>query len=332
MRNTFIKTLEDLASQDPRIILLTGDLGFGVLDSFLKAHPTQFLNAGIAEQNMTGVATGLALEGRIAFTYSIANFPTLRCLEQIRNDAAYHHANVKIVSIGAGMAYGSSGMSHFATEDISIMRALPDVAVFSPGDPVEAEAVTRAIYQYPGTCYLRLGKGGEKRIHNTPLIWEVGQAITLAEEGDVAVFSTGPILDNVTEAVRRLNEMGVRTRQYSFPSIKPLDKSLIQRVAYETTRIVTVEEHNLSGGFGSAVAEVLAEMPCPHAVLRRLGINDRYVSDIGSQTFLRQENHLAPDDIIQAVLNGRSDRDLIPGRQAPSAVMSQSSLAAANRI
>lgn len=314
MRNTFIKTLEALASQDPRIILLTGDLGFGVLDSFLKAHPTQFLNAGIAEQNMTGVATGLALEGRIVFTYSIANFPTLRCLEQIRNDAAYHHANVKIVSIGAGMAYGSSGMSHFATEDIAIMRALPDVAVFSPGDPVEAEAVTRAIWQYPGTCYLRLGKGGEPRIHSAPLNWDVGHAIALGEEGDVAIFSTGPILDNASEAVRQLNALGIRTRHYSFPSIKPLDKKMIQRVACETTRIVTVEEHNLSGGFGSAIAEVLAEMPSPHAVLERLGINDCYVSAIGSQTFLRQENHLAPDDIIQMVKNDGSGRVPMPWR------------------
>ncbi len=314
MRNAFIKTLDEIAAQDPRIILLTGDLGFGVLDAFRQAHPTQFINAGIAEQNMTGVAVGLALEGRIVFTYSIANFPTLRCLEQIRNDAAYHRANVKIVSVGAGMAYGASGMSHFATEDIAIMRALPDVAVFSPGDSVEAEAVTRAICQYPGTCYLRLGKGSEKQVHSAPLNWKVGQALSLSEEGDVAIFSTGPMLDNANEATHGLNQLGIRTRHYSFPSIKPLDTTLIKRVGSETARIVTVEEHNLSGGFGSAIAEVLAEMSSPHAVLQRLGINDCYVSAIGSQRFLRQENHLMPEDIIQAVKDGGARIAQVSGR------------------
>jgi len=301
MRNTFVNTLLSLARGDRDIVLITGDLGFGVLTKFEEELPHQFINAGIAEQNMTGVAAGLALCGKIVFTYSIANFSTLRCLEQIRNDAAYHRANVKVVSVGAGMAYGAGGMSHHATEDIAVMRALPDVAVFSPGDPVEAEAVTRAILRHPGTCYLRLGKGGEKNIHATPLRWETGKAITLFDEGETALFSTGPILGNVHEAALTLNQLGKKTRLYSFPSVKPLDKLLIQRVARETALIVTVEEHNLSGGFGGAIAEVLAEMPPPHATLRRLGIKDHYVSSIGSQAFLRGENRLTRDDIVCAV-------------------------------
>ncbi len=302
MRNTFVNTLLLLARENTNIVLITGDLGFGVLTEFAKELPGQFINAGIAEQNMTGVAVGLALCGKIVFTYSIANFPTLRCLEQIRNDAAYHHANVKIVSVGAGMAYGPSGMSHHATEDIAIMRALPDVAVFSPGDPIEAEAATRAVVKHPGTCYLRLGKGKEKNVHAAPLQWETGKAIPLIEDGeDAALFSTGPILGNVYEAALSLNRLGKRTRHYSFPSVKPLDKDLIRQVARETSLIVTVEEHNLTGGFGGAVAEVLAEMPSPRAKLRRIGINDHYISSIGSQTFLREENHLSCNDIINAV-------------------------------
>lgn len=301
MRNTFVNTLLDLARADRSIVLITGDLGFGVLTKFADELPSQFINAGIAEQNMTGVATGLALCGKNVFTYSIANFPTLRCLEQIRNDAAYHRANVKIVSIGAGMAYGTSGMSHQATEDIAVMRALPDVAVFSPGDPVETEAVTRAVLNFPGTCYLRLGKGGEKNIHAASLRWEAGRAIPLFEAGKTALLSTGPILGNAYSAALELNRQGTLTRLYSFPSVKPLDKTLIQQVARETALIVTVEEHNITGGFGSAVAEVLAEMPQPHAILKRIGIDDHYVSSIGSQAFLRKENHLTCEDIILAV-------------------------------
>src|ERR1041385_4546417 len=137
MRNAFIQRLMQLAPHDPRLMLVTGDLGFGVLDEFSKKFPKQYLNAGVAEQNMTGVATGLALEGRIVFTYSIGNFPTLRCLEQIRNDAAYHGANVKVVAIGGGFSYGALGMSHHATEDLSIMRAIPGLTVVSPGDDWE---------------------------------------------------------------------------------------------------------------------------------------------------------------------------------------------------
>lgn len=161
MRDTFVRTLITLAKSNPNIELFTGDLGFGVLKPFWEQLPDQFVNAGIAEQNMTAAAAGAAGEGKIVFTYSIGNFPTLRCLEQIRNDCAYHDANVKIVCVGGGFVYGSLGMSHQATEDIAVMRALPNVAVLCPGDPAEAEAATKAIAEYPGTCYLRLGRGGE---------------------------------------------------------------------------------------------------------------------------------------------------------------------------
>src|SRR6185436_4753277 len=159
MRDSFTARLEQLAAADPRIFLITGDLGFGVLDSFEKKFPRQFLNAGVAEQNMTGLATGLAIEGRTVFTYSIANFPTLRCLEQIRNDASYHDANVKIVAIGGGFSYGPLGMSHHATEDIAIMRSLP-ITVVAPGCDWEAAEATSAVAAAKGTCYLRLDKSG----------------------------------------------------------------------------------------------------------------------------------------------------------------------------
>ena len=158
MRDIFVKTLIDLAKKDRNIELVTGDLGFGVLKPFWEQCPDQFTNAGIAEQNMASIAAGMAQEGKIVFVYSIGNFPTLRCLEQIRNDCAYHVANVKIVCVGGGFAYGSLGMSHHATEDLAVMRALPNMVVMAPGDLIEAREATRAIAKQSGTCYLRLGR------------------------------------------------------------------------------------------------------------------------------------------------------------------------------
>ena len=151
MRDTFVKSLIDLAKENSEIELLTGDLGFGVLKPYFEQLPNQYTDVGIAEQNMAGMAAGMALNGKIVFIYSIGNFPTLRCLEQIRNDCAYPNANVKIVCVGGGFAYGSLGMSHQATEDIAILRALPNVTVVCPGDLVEAAEATKAIANYPGT-------------------------------------------------------------------------------------------------------------------------------------------------------------------------------------
>ena len=186
MRDTFVKTLIELAKKDKNIELVTGDLGFGVLKPYWEQLPEQFINAGIAEQNMTTMAAGMALEGKTVFTYSIGNFPTIRCLEQIRNDCAYHNANVKIVCVGGGFVYGSLGMSHHATEDLALLRALPGVVVMAPGDLVEAECATKAIAEYPGTCYLRLGRGGEKRIHDKIDNFQIGKAIKI-NDGENAI-------------------------------------------------------------------------------------------------------------------------------------------------
>ena len=213
MRDAFIARLTDIAREDPRLILVTGDLGFGVLTKFSQDFPGQYLNAGVAEQNMTGVAVGMALEGRIAYTYSIANFPILRCLEQIRNDAAYHDANVKIVSIGGGFSYGQLGMSHHATEDIAIMRALPNVTVVSPGCLWETREATSAIHNYPGTCYLRLDKSSAGDTSREGEKFELGKIRTVREGSDLTIASTGGILGAVLSAADRLSvDHGIECR------------------------------------------------------------------------------------------------------------------------
>mgnify|MGYP004688561831 FL=1 len=301
MRDTFVRTLIALAKENPNIELITGDLGFGVLKPFWERLPDQFINAGIAEQNMTSAAAGMALEGKTVFTYSIGNFPTLRCLEQIRNDCAYHGANVKIVCVGGGFVYGSLGMSHHATEDIAVMRALPGVAVLCPGDLVEAEEATKAIAKYPGTCYLRLGRGGEKRIHDHIDNFEIGKAIKIHDGEKIAIFSTGAIFEEVADAEAILAEHDIYPAVYTFPTVKPIDRAVIARCAADFDMIVTVEEHNIVGGFGSAVAEVLAELP-ERARLLRIGIHDTYSSIVGSQKYLRSQFGLDSEGIATQVL------------------------------
>ncbi len=307
MRDTFVKTLIELAKQDKSIELITGDLGFGVLKPFWEQLPDQFTNAGIAEQNMIAMATGMAMEGKNVFVYTIGNFPTLRCLEQIRNDCAYHKANVKIVCVGAGFAYGPLGMSHHATEDIAILRALPDVMVLSPGDKAEAEACTRALAEYNGTAYLRLGRGGEKLMPGETDDFQIGKAHRVYDGECVALFSTGVIFNDVEEARSILMQKGFKPAVYSFPTIKPIDRVLIEEVAKAYELIVTCEEHQATGGFGSAVAEVMAEMKMKKAHLVRIALQDEYASLVGSQKYLRAQYGIdgcAIATIVERELNG----------------------------
>ncbi len=302
MRDTFVRTLVKLAKEDKNIELVTGDLGFGVLRPFYETCPDQFTNAGIAEQNMTSMAAGMALEGKNVFTYSIGNFPTLRCLEQIRNDCAYHKANVTVVCIGGGFVYGSLGMSHQATEDLAILRALPDVVVMAPADLVEAEECTKALAKHDGTAYLRLGRGGERRIHGKIDDFQIGKAIKIYDGKKIAIFSTGAIFEEVTVAYDELKNQGYDPAVYTFPTIKPIDQEAIKRISREFNLITTVEEHNIVGGFGSAVAEVMAEMKDKKARLLRIGLNDEYSVRVGNQKYLREQYGMDSKAIVERIL------------------------------
>lgn len=288
MRDAFTRALQRLAAEDKNLLLVTGDLGFGVLKPFWETYPDQFINAGIAEQAMTSLAAGLAREGKTVLTYSIGNFPTLRCLEQIRNDCAYHDANVKIVCVGGGFVYGSLGMSHHATEDMAILRALPQVTVFTPGDPAEVEAVVPVMVHTPGTCYLRLGRGGEPTLHTTPIEnYRLGQGLTLRTGTDIALLSAGGILTQTVSAAEKLAERGISAEVVSFPTLKPIDRELILSLGQRFKHLITVEEHTIIGGLGGAVCETLAEEGCPCRV-HRMGMPDVYSCIVGTQQYLRQ--------------------------------------------
>jgi transketolase len=302
LRNAFFKALMDLASRDQRVSLVVGDLGFGVVEPFAVQFPGQYLNAGVAEQNMTGVAAGMALMGRIVFTYSIANFPTLRCLEQIRNDVCYHRADVKIVALGGGFAYGALGVTHHATEDLAVLRSLPEMTVVAPGDSIEADLATRAIVARPGPCYLRLGRAGEPAVHRAGITFELGKAICVREGEDLTIISTGGMLLTAVETADRLAIRGISVRVLSMHTLKPLDADAIVLAARQTRAIVTLEEHSVTGGLGGAVAEVLAETDGARVPFHRLGLSSGFAPLAGSQEYLRAVNGLESECVARCAM------------------------------
>lgn len=313
MRDTFIASLTKLAERDPRVFLITGDLGFAVLDNYSRNHSHQFLNAGVAEQNMTGLATGLALDGRIVFTYSIGNFPTLRALEQIRNDAAYHDANVNVVAVGGGFSYGALGISHHATEDLAILRSLPGLTVVAPGDDWETECAVPALAALPGTTYLRLDRSSAGRTQREGEEFVLGQARRLREGTDATLVSTGGILSvTLSAADELLSKHGIRVRVLSMHTIVPLDVKSLEEAATETGGIVTVEEHSVHGGLGGAVAESLLESGVVPRAFHRIGLRSGFSSIVGSQDYLRAAYGMDAPSIVEAV------RRLVEARRSAS--------------
>ena len=288
MRDAFARVLEQEMEQNERIVLITGDLGFGVLQRIQERFPNRLINAGIAEQGMVSMAAGLASTGRTVLVYSIGNFPVLRPLEQIRNDCVYHNADVKIVCVGGGFVYGSLGMSHHATEDMAIMRAIPGITCYTPGDPAETEAMTRDMLWRRGTCYLRLGRGGEPAVHDGPVKgWTFPKAITLRGGKDIAILSAGGILTQAVDAAERLAAKGISARVVSFPCLKPLDRDTVAELLASFRKIVTVEEHTVIGGFGSAVCEMAAEAGSGCRV-KRIGLEDCFTAVVGDRQYLRE--------------------------------------------
>lgn len=305
MRDVFVRTLTEIAARRPEIMLLTGDLGFGVLNDFAARFPKQFLNMGVAEQNMTGLAAGLALEGHIVFTYSLGSFPTIRCLEQIRNDVCYHEANVKIVTVGGGMSYGAVGPSHHATEDLAILRSLPNMTVISPGDFWEVAHATRALIDHPGPAYLRLDKSAAPPSQQPGEQFRLGKARMIRDGADLTLVATGGILEEAVRAADLLEGCGVSCRVLSIHTVKPLDTDALSAAARETGGMVVIEEHTVDGGLGGAVAENLLELGVPPAFFLRIGLRSCFSSTVGSQHYLRKVYGLDAQAIVDAVLARR---------------------------
>ena len=297
MRQAFIDTLIELAETDKDLYLLTADMGFGLVEQFAARFPKQYINVGVAEQNMIGVATGLALEGKKVFCYSIANFPTMRCLEQIRNDVCYHNLPVCIVSGGAGLWYGALGMTHWALEDIAVMRCLPNMAVVSPYDQNATIQAVRSATQKATPHYIRM-----TRTSNTDFLASLF-ATAARPHTDVTVFATGgQMVANAINASNLLRKSNVKARVAATQIVKPLYKGYVREVAQRTKLVITIEEHSKIGGLGSAVAEVLAEMDS-HPPLVRMGTEDRYLDTAMSYEELLKYHHLDVDSIVKETMD-----------------------------
>ena len=302
MRNHIIDEITKLAEQDDRIIILTGDLGFGVLEKFAGKFPNRFVNIGIAEQNLASVAAGLALEGNLVFMYSIGNFPTMRCLEQIRNDICYHNTNVKILALGGGFAYGKLGMSHHATEDISMMRSLPNMRVFVPSDIPEALACLKDVCNHNGPDFIRIAKGKEPDLHSDTELIDVSKLVNIKKQGkDINILTCGTVLSEGIELQNLFSRKDYDTGLYSVPSIKPIDAESIKQLAKSSKLLITMEDHNIVGGLGSSVAEILSGLS-EHAVLYRSGLNETYTYVVGDQDYIREFYNLSSDKVFKIIM------------------------------
>ena len=301
MRTAFVETLCDLAARDERLWLITGDLGFTVLETFADRFPDRYVNAGVAEQNMTGVAAGLALFGKKVYTYSIANFPVMRCLEQIRNDIAYHQLNVTVVSVGGGLTYGSAGYTHHAIEDLAIMRAMPAMTVFAPGDPAEARATTAASYAIDGPCYLRLEKSGSRNIHAGELDFELGKPVIARPGSDVSIAVAGGLLSVAMDVADLLQANGVSTQVASLPTVKPLDEGLLEQILMRTDGVLVIEEHLSIGGVGDAVDPVLQRVAATGRWVETRSLSNDLIAAVGSQDELRAQHGLDAPSLLAVV-------------------------------
>lgn len=301
MRTAFIEAVQDLVAADYDIWLVTGDLGFSVLEGFAERFPDRFLNAGVAEQTMIGLAAGVASQGPTVIAYSIANFPTFRALEQLRNDVAYPRLPVIVVAVGSGFSYGAHGSTHHAVEDIAAMRALPGVTIVSPGDPSEARDAIRALVDQRQPAYLRLGKAGDR-----PVPSEVGDSFQLGRPRCIrrgrhlTIFATGSILAVAHDAVARLSDRGIDAALWSVHTLEPFDGEAVIRALDETSALLTVEEHREHGGLRSVVAEALLNAGAATDRVRTLAVPQDLRVGTGSQEHLREQAGLSVDDIIRS--------------------------------
>lgn len=288
MRNAFIEELLIAAETNKNIVLVVADLGYGVIEPFAKRFPERFFNAGVAEQNMMSLAAGLASEGFHVFVYSIANFPTFRCAEQIRNDVDYHNLPVTVVAVGGGLAYGNLGYSHHAVQDYALIRSMPNMLIAAPGDPMEVRACMRYIINNPQPSYLRLGKAGEPCIHNT--VPEISPGIWLkvreAKKIDKAYLTTGATLDIVNKLIS--NSELAHYSHFSMPlwSMKSKKHQINQIEAFET--VVTVEDHLTDGGFGSWLLESVSIRPELLIKINIKSLDSNICGMVGKQSTLNE--------------------------------------------
>lgn len=297
MRNAYLETLYDLAQQDKNVYAIISDNGAIVYDKYRQDLPDQFINAGISEANMVGMAAGMARRGKIPFAYTIGAFLAYRAFEFIINDVCLQKQNVKMVGIGAGCSYSLLGASHHTIFDIAALRPLPNLTIFSPASPMEVRQVVQCAYEIKGPVYIRLGTNRESEIYDEEYAFKPGKGVVLGDGTDIAIVSTGSIVSDVLQAAKLLRERGISVRALNMHTLRPFDRGLISQTAKETRAILTVEEHNLHGGLGSIVAEVLAEDGCCSR-FARMGFTN-FIQGYGKHAEVKDANGLGISAIVE---------------------------------
>lgn len=300
MRNAFADEMTSLAKADPRLVLLSGDIGNKLFDRFKEVDAARFYNCGVAEANMMGVASGMALCGLRPFVYTITPFTTTRCFEQIRVDVCYHHVPVVIVGTGSGLSYAELGPTHHSLEDMAILRTLPGMRVLAPCDVTELRLALRAVLEDDSPAYIRIGKKGEPAIHAAPPAFKIGEAIVVRKGADVALLCAGNMMSETLDAADKLAKKGVSAEVVSFHTVKPLDANYLENAAGRFRLLATVEEHSRIGGFGSAVGEWCVEN---NKTVQKIsfGTDDAFMHEVGSQQYARNKFGLTSGKIADRV-------------------------------
>ncbi len=303
MRNAFAQELVEVAGQDERIVLLSGDIGNRLFNTFKDRYSGRFFNCGVAEANMMSVAAGMALSGLRPIVYTIVPFVTTRCLEQIRVDVCYHQVPVVIVGVGGGLSYAGLGSTHHSCEDIAFLRMLPHMTVVCPGDACETRLALRAAVAYDAPVYIRIGKKGEPEVHKCDPEFEIGKGITIRSGDQITLLSTGNMLPIAVDAAELIGQQDLSARLVSLHTVKPLDDELLTEVFSTSRVVVTVEEHSILGGLGGAVAEWLASQPAAaNGRLLRIGTADTFLHEAGDQSHARSCFGLDAETIAQKTL------------------------------
>lgn len=300
MRKTCLDMVYEIAKQDPRVVFIGSDLGPGTLEQMKQEMPDRFYMEGVSEANVIGMAAGLAMEGYIPYVNTIATFITRRCYEQVAVDLCLHNLPVRLIGNGGGLVYAPLGPTHLAIEDISIMRALPNMTICAPSDADEMRRLVPETLDCPGPVYIRLGKGGDPIASREEDKFEIGKAILLREPGEVLIISTGIMSHKALQAADLLAEHNIQCGVLNMHTIKPLDEEAILKLAPKVKTIITLEEHKIDGGLGSAVMECLVEnMQKTIPTIKRLGLPDSFTKQYGSQDSLLESYGLQPAGIAE---------------------------------
>jgi len=299
MRKTALEMVYKLAKKDERIVFIGSDLGAGTLQKFRDEMPERFFMEGINEANFIGMAAGLAMEGRIPYINTIATFLTRRCFDQIVVDLCLHNLPVRLLGSGGGYVYAPLGPTHEAIEDIAILRAVPNMTIVAPADADEMGRLMPQTVDYPGPIYVRLAKGYDPVVSRSDLPFKIGKSILMRENGDALIIATGVALQIALAAAERMGQEGKSVRVLHVPTIKPLDSEEILRQVAEVDAVVSIEEHTVNGGLGSAVAELIAEAGFnPGKKFKRIGIPDTFADQYGSQASLMDRYHINADRVV----------------------------------